>query len=307
MKVFPILATGLILAMLMVISATSENRTHHIGLAYTYTYSDENRSLQEIFNGATDADTIIIDSGTFTDEYIVNGNNLSIQASDGVIFQRGYNEAVFIVNGDYNSFNNIHVNAGGFGFRVQGNGFTLTNSTIENVNVDAVDFNAGENHYLSNNLFRNISGSYCIDAGSINDSTILNNTCHNAVIGLVFNFAHNNTLRFNNITNNTYDGIHLNDNSDGNLLEFNWVYDNPRRDIYIYNSTLNIVVNNTLSMEVNESVGGNQSNVIADNTIIGQTTTTTTSTTSTSTSLPTQNSQVPLKGGWNLISIPLST
>jgi len=212
--------------------------------------------IQEAIDNVSDGDTIIVRSGIYHENVIV----------DKSIFLFGENKTTTIINADgkndvvYISAN--YVNVVGFTIINSGNNYGSPDAGIE----VRSDFTIIFNNIIKNNLI----GLYFYDSSNnnISGNTIINNNKGGIRIS---EYTYNNIIFENIISNNKYDGIALvgfKNNHKHRILKNS--ISNNSNGIYFAGSSENIILNNFIedNLYVGINVGGiSENNVVSWNNI----------------------------------------
>jgi len=215
-------------------------------------------TIQEAINAASLGDTIIVRTGTYTENVKVNKDHLTIKSESGaevtIVQAADLNAPVLEVIADY----------------VTINGFTMK---------WYVRLCVAYWHWPSKNniLVNNVVESTISLIGSHNN-VLINNTVSNTLEGIWLEYSHNNTLRANTVSS-CLTGILLDESHDNKLIN-NLVWKN-RYQIegqLLYcagielclSSNNNIIANNTVAWNAGDGIkltGGSSYNILAGNTV----------------------------------------
>jgi parallel beta-helix repeat protein len=247
----------------------------HVGIvrARTITVPDDYPTIQAAVNAASPSDLIIVRSGTYTENVIVNKDHLTMKSESGgnstIVQASNFNGNVFEVTAD-------NVNIIGFvirgaatapnfcGIIVKSSWNNITNNIISN-NHWGIDVSSTHNSIAGNVIQNNVNG-ISIDYGDFND--VRNNKVfYNNDIGIWLSASRSNKVENNAATNNM-EGILL-QASDYNAVVGNVVSNNSQDGIRLEHSTNNGIINNTAT---NQRVDGillidlsNNSTIVGNN------------------------------------------
>ncbi|MCK5031167.1 MAG: right-handed parallel beta-helix repeat-containing protein, partial [Thermoplasmatales archaeon] len=166
---------------------------------------EDHTTIQAAINAANDSDTILVYSGTYTENVDVNKSLIIISQSgnpdDTNVQASNSNNHVFNVTRD-----NVTIS-----------GFNVTGATVVNkagIFLDEVQNNTISDNKLSNNYF----GIYLLASSN---NTLNNNTASDNDRGIRVISSSNNTLNNNTANSNNFGGIWLEDSSNNNTLTNN--------------------------------------------------------------------------------------
>ena len=203
--------------------------------------------IQEVINNASAGDTILVYSGVYYENVVVNKSVTLMGIGQPVVDAGGAGDA-------------ITLNADGITLV----GFTATGSSWFDAGIKVISNNntiTGNN--ASNNNWHGISLSH-----SSNNTITGNNACNNNPGGISLSYSSNNTITGNNACNNSNGGISLLDSSN-NSITGNNVSNNNWGGISLSSSSNNTITGNTF---VNDGllVGEPYQNTVEDNTVDGK-------------------------------------
>ncbi len=253
-------------------------------------------SIQDAVNDASNQDTILVNSGTYIENILVNKllTILPVSGANVIVQAKNTSYPIFIINSD-GSGSTIQ------GFTIRGatqmpgiylyqaigctlKGNTLTNNqagillqhsdyntvTVNTMtgNSDGLFLQYAEYNLVSGNVIRNNRFAGIYISGSSNN-TVSGNAVTENVEGILLDLSNNNTLTVNNITKNAFNGILL-DTSNNNTLSGNDITSNYQDGISIGYSAKNSlsgnkVVNNNRGILLDSSINTK----ITENTVKG--------------------------------------
>ncbi len=187
------------------------------------------RSIQAAVDNVSDGVTIIVNSGEYLENLIINKSSITLKGRD-----TGAGEP--IINGD----------GDGPVLRLEADGITVENFIITNSGFERQD--AG---------IKVISDHNCIR---------VNNITQNNKNGVYLYGASNNTVEDNNITENNLDGVYLHDSSFSNTIEENKILKN-HNGVYLFGSSINTIIDNKIIQNTDDGVqlDGSSNNTIQKN------------------------------------------
>jgi len=196
-------------------------------------------SIQTAVNNATSGDEIIINPGTYTENIVINTDNLVIRSESGnpddtIIKARSSSAHVLAVKAD-----NV---------RISGLTITGTKNSYSGIQFSGCNNGIIEKNKLTNNGY----GIYLLNSKG---STVSNNiVTNNGDYGIVLATSTGSTISGNTASNNNGQGIHLG-TSDGNTLSGNTIASNGVSGLYVCpKSDNNLVFNNYLVNTVNGDI-----------------------------------------------------
>ena len=232
-------------------------------------------TIQEALNAANPGDTVLVRSGVYVENVLVNkslsliGENPATTIIDG----GGIGNVVSIIanNVEIQNFN-VKNSGGGWisGINIENcNGTLIKNNEIANNRFGIYLKNSSRNIIYGNNLTNN-NDCIFLDKGCSNNTVSGNNITNNEHAVDVRDYSNNNVISENNITNNRWNGIYL-FNSSKNVISGNNITNNGDGvSLYGFSSnnsiSENYMINNTLGISLydssNNSITGNH---ITDN------------------------------------------
>jgi parallel beta-helix repeat protein len=182
--------------------------------------------IQDAINNSKDGDTIIVHSGVYYENVVV----------DKSVTLKGVDQPVVDAGGDGSA---IALSADGITLV----GFNATNSGISWSDV-GIKLTSNNNIITGNTATNNNENGICLDDSSKNTITG-NNICNNNDDGIGIGDSSENTITGNNISNNNGDGIHLFGSSE-NTITGNNVTNNNENGIHLYYSSNNGITGNNV-------------------------------------------------------------
>ncbi|WP_229390657.1 NosD domain-containing protein [Methanosarcina sp. DH2] len=216
-------------------------------------------SIQAAVNNASSGDVIIVAPGTYTENIIINKNDLTIRSGAG-------NPANTIISANNPGVSVISIQNGNNvtieGFKITGAGTNTSGVYLTGSNYCTIEDNVLYNNYLGirisgsrgNRLSENtvnLSASHGIVMENTTGSIIENNDVNSSgIYGIYLYYADSNNLTSNTMFNNTNNGINLVFSS-GNTVSGNTVFDDTlslnTHSIFLNNSHNNNLQSNTVS------------------------------------------------------------
>lgn len=249
--------------------------TFRVGIvrARTITVPDDYPTIQAAVNAASPGDSIIVRSGTYTENVKVNKDHLTMESESGanstIVQAPNFNGDVFEVTA--NNVNIIGfmirgaVTAPYSGINVKSSWTNITNNIISN-NYWGIDVYSSQHNSIAGNIVSNNGNGIFISYSDFND-IINNKVFYNNASGIWLSASPNNKVENNAATNNTLEGILL-QASDYNAVVGNVVSNSSQDGIRLENSTNNSIINNTatnqrvdgillVDLSNNNTIGGN--------------------------------------------------
>jgi parallel beta-helix repeat protein len=236
--------TILVLSMVGTASATNWSVDGSGGADFT--------GIQDAINEAKDGDTILVYSGVYYENVVV----------DKSVTVRGIGHPVVDANG-------------------RGSAITLTADGITLVGFNAT--NAGRlwcdvgikvtsnNNRITGNNVSNNSGGIRLSSSSNNNTITGNNVSNNKEEGIIlYDYSNNNTITGNNVSNNDVGGICLDDFSNNNTITGNNICNNGGKGIRLYYSSNNNTITGNVFVNDGLSVYGAYQNTVEANTVNGK-------------------------------------
>jgi parallel beta-helix repeat protein len=272
--------------------------------AMTWTVDDDGGAdftgIQEAINNASDGDTIIVHSGVYYENVIVNKSVTLKGIGQPVVDARGKGDAITLTADGITveEFSATNCSWWGGGIKIISSNNTITGNNVSNneegiylddsssnntitgnnasINVFGIRLHSSSNNVITGN---NASSNWCgISLYSSSNNTIAGNNVRNNYwkdtyrnsrgrlqgISLVY-FCNNNTITGNNVSNND-DGIGLSYFSNNNTITGNNVSNNNDYGIVLSSSRSNTITYNTFLNE-GLSVDYSYQNTVENNTV----------------------------------------
>lgn len=264
---------SLVFIYLILIAGTVEAATIIVGENSQANYT----MIQEAINNAKDGDTILVHSGTYTENLVVN-RSVSIKSNSN----NPKDTVVQAANSGKHIFNITEDNVTISGFNITGANVFRKSPTagvhIEEVNNSIISYNEFSNnvvgidlHNSHNNVLENniASANYRgISLTNSNGNDLINNDVFNNYFGIYFWGSKNNILSGNNASLNEEDGIWIEDDSSNNTLSNNMISNSDcgiSLTEFSNNSIIahNIVNSNLIGIEIS----GSSSNIVKNNSL----------------------------------------
>lgn len=205
-----------------------------IGLAQCNTLNvSQNSSIQLQLDRASQGDIILVDSGTFYENLIINKSIILRGINGAVIDGRGNSVTITLAEDE-----------------VTLEGFTIKNSSSQGINI------MSNNNILIDNIIEGCQIG--IDVINSNGNIIEANTIrNNEYNGVVLQNSSNTSLNYNYIYSNIARGLEINDGQD-HTIKGNNVSDNGEDGIYVGNSKTdsisdNLLLNNNYGISISEA------------------------------------------------------
>ncbi|MEM2741842.1 MAG: NosD domain-containing protein [Nitrososphaeria archaeon] len=282
------LATVLILASAGICDAVSYHYGVHKSCNCISNRSDFFSSIQEAINKANDGDVVLVPSGVYFENVIINKSILlKGESPKNTIIDGGGRGAVIRVIANNSAVSGFNIRNGLYGFEVIGSSVSITFNNMENnyygalfVNTELNNFcrnNVSQSnfpivlrnchlHVVANNNFNNNYGQAISLYNSKNNTLVENNISNNPAFGIYLEGSVNNIVKRNNISS-VCQGIHLN-LSDNNTVIKNFVANTGPYAIILNLSNRNKVYKNQLTdNEIALQLSFSHSNLIVGNNI----------------------------------------
>jgi len=195
----------------------------HVGFGQTYS------SIQDAINDANESDTIVVHSGTYSENIVVN-KTLTINGVDG--------KSVTTIDGNDALKQTVQITAD----NVQLYGFTIKNTIGVSQQKACILISSATGGTIRDNEIKN--GQDGIDVFSSSSTSIYDNTIEdNEGSGIWLYYSDNNQIYQNTIKNNNMKGVLLTYSSNNNIYN-NVVSGNFDKGIYLQFSNDNVIHNN---------------------------------------------------------------
>ncbi|MGB3459661.1 MAG: NosD domain-containing protein, partial [Halobacteriota archaeon] len=207
--------------------------------------------IQEAINNAKEGDTILVYSGIYYENVVVNKS----------VTLRGIGHPVVDAN---DSDSAITLTADGITLV----GFNATNSGSFWWRDAGIKVTSNNNRITGNNVSNDWCGISLDD--SSNNNTITGNNVNNDWCGISLSSSSNNNITGNNVSNNVWGGISLEDSSNNNTVTGNNVCNNNRGGISLEHSSNNNTITGNVFLNDGLSVHDSYQNIVQDNTVNGK-------------------------------------
>ena len=206
--------------------------------------------IQEAINNASMGDTIIVNSGVYYENVVVDKSVMLKGIDHPVVDVRRSGSAIRLTADGITLVGFTATNAGNSwqdkdaGIKVISSNNTITGNNVCNNNRGGIGlFDSCDNNITGNNVCNNRGGIGLSD--SCSNTITGNNVCNNNGGGIGLSDSCDNNITGNNVCNNNWDGIRL-DNSCNNRIKGNNASNNNWEGIYLYSSSSsnNITGNN---------------------------------------------------------------
>jgi parallel beta-helix repeat protein len=219
-------------------------------------------SIQDAINNASVGDTIIVYSGIYYENVVVN--KLVILKGIGYpIVDAGEEGSAFTLTADgitligFTTTNSGSMWSGAgipeflykAGIRVISSNNTITGNNVHNNNWHGIRLSYSSNNIITGNNVSNNNGDG-IRLYSSSNNIITGNNVSNNDDGINFGDSSNNTITGNNVSSNNWDGIELHDSSN-NIITGNNVSNNNWGGIDLHDSNNNTITGNNVSSNNN--------------------------------------------------------
>ena len=212
-----------IIALFILLCICVSGEELHVGSGQTYS------SIQDAINDANESDTIVVHSGTYNENIIVN-KTLTIEGVDG--------KSVTTINGNDALKQTVQIT----GDNVQLYGFTIKNTIGVSQQKACIFVDGAIGCIIRDNTIKN--GQDGIDVISSSSTSIYDNTVEdNEGTGIWLYYSDNNQVYQNTIKNNNMKGVLLTYSSNNNIYN-NVVSGNFDKGIYLQFSNDNVIHNN---------------------------------------------------------------
>lgn len=196
--------------------------------------------IQDAINNAAAGDTILVYSGTYYENVVVN-KKLILRGIDN-------GDGQPVVNAKSVASPAIRLST------LSGDGNTLEGFTVKNTTASIWWANAGIEVDSNNNIIRNnnaLNNSIGIYLAYSSNNRLIGNNASNNGNGIDLRYSSNNTISGNTINSNLLYGIILEYYSNNSILSGNNVSNNNYRGAYIISSRNNTIYNNYFNNALN--------------------------------------------------------
>ncbi len=219
-------------------------------------------TIQQGINASEDADTVLVQPGTYFENINFNGKNITV-ASLFLITQDTSYISETIIDGNYENKVVKFVNGENRDARMIG--FKLQHGALGGVWCD------NSMPTISNNIIIDNEGSWPIVSRGINcreaSPKIINNTISLNDGGISVNISSNPIIAFNKISSNRFDGIYITDYSYP-VIYNNHICNNSHAGVWCHNNAYPIISNNIISENNEDGIYSRySSSFIVNNTI----------------------------------------
>ena len=211
--------------------------------------------IQEAINNASDGDTIIVHSGVYYENVVVDKSVMLKGIDHPVVDAGGEGRAITLTADGITLVGFTATNSGSLwqdkdvGIKVISSNNTITGNNASNNNRGGIrlsDF-SNNNNITGNNVCNNNQESIHLSTSCNNNTITGNNVCNNRK-GIYLSSSSTNNITGNNVNNNHWDGIIVHDSSNNTFIGNN--VSNNRKGIYLYDSCNNTIyfnnfINNT--------------------------------------------------------------
>ena len=199
--------------------------------AMTWSVDDNSRAeftgIQDAINNAKDGDTIIVYSGIYYENVVVD-KSVTLKGIGHPVVDAGGRESAITLTADgitLVGFNATHSGSSAkeAGIRVSSNNNTITGNNASN-NHDGIRLGGSNNNTITgNNVSNNNFDGISLSSSSNNNTITGNNVSNNNYHGISLDDSSNNTVTGNNVCNNNRCGIDLYDSSNNNIYPNNFI------------------------------------------------------------------------------------
>jgi len=226
--------------------------------------------IRDAINNASDGDTILVYSGVYYENVVVD-KSVTLKGIDyPVVNARGGGSAVTLT-ADGITVEGFNVTNSGdlwntAGIRVFSKNNNITGNNVYRNRYGIRLYNSSNNALTGNNASNNVFG---IALSSSRNNAITDNTVSNKWHGIdLSSSSNNNSITSNKVSNND-DGIHLYDSSNNNAIKGNAIYNNCDGICIASSSGNNAITGNTF---VNDGlfISSSYQNMVENNTVNGK-------------------------------------
>jgi len=229
-------------------------------------------TIQEAVNNANNGDTILIYSGTYTENVIVNKwvtiRSKSGNPDDTIVQAADPRDHIFNVTKDNVTIGGFKITGANYfpsaGIYINGvNDIIISDNKLSN-NEIGIDLHGSNHNMLNNNIASD--NKMGIRLSNSNSNDLVNNDAFNEHVGIYLWGSSNNILSNNNASLNGEYGIWIEDASNNNTLSNN-VMSNNDHGVYLDESSNNntLANNNVNSNLVGIGIKDSRNNTVKDN------------------------------------------
>jgi parallel beta-helix repeat protein len=225
--------------------------------------------IQDAINNASDGDTILVYSGIYYENVVVDKSVTLKGIGHPVVDANGSDSAITLTEDMITLVGFNATNSGSWksdaGIEIISSNNTITGNNVSN-NGGGIDISDSNNNTITGNNVSNNRGG--IDISDSNNNTITGNNVSNNRGGIDISDSNNNTIAGNNVSNNR-GGIRLSCSSNNNTITGNNVSNNRGGIRLEYSGNNNTITGNVF---VNDglSVYFSYQNTVEDNTVNGK-------------------------------------
>lgn len=232
--------------------------------------------IQQLINNSSPGDIIIIPSGLYCENIVINksitiiGENKETTTING----KASDDVIRIITDNVTIKNLTITNANGnwytSGIDIRSNNNTIENNIIKNNDPNGILlYRPSSNNLIRNNQIYSNSDKGINTENGCSFNTITNNQIYNNQIGLAFGqFCISNNIENNTFLNNDNTGISLHMDNTNNIIQNNVISESFNGIDISYYSHNNVIKGNTISYVDNAlQMRFDDNNIISDNTI----------------------------------------
>ena len=229
--------------------------------------------IQDAINNAKDGDTILVYSGVYYENVVVDKSVTLIGNGQPVVDAEGKRSAITLTVDRITLVGFNATNSGSswsdVGIKVTSNNNTITGNNVSN-NNGGIFLNHSRNNVITGNNARyNNADGIDLESSSNNNTITGNNVSNNNGGGIGLSSSRNNTITGNNVSSNR-GGIGLFYSSNNNTITGNNVSNNKEVGIGLYDSSNNNTITGNVFVNDGLSVYSSYQNTVEDNTVNGK-------------------------------------